>query len=401
MKWLDKLLGKPTLERLTDEFCAQLRATGWTDIQPNLAMCEINAAHDGKTTHFYLGNLLSDYTRTRRNDRAALIIKFIDGAAMEGDPVPKDYEEARPSLMPIIRSVGDVGVARLSAERMSEEATAMSPVLHRPFVDDLVLGLVCDMPNAMAWVTEDRLTDWNRSFEQVWDDALQNLRALPEAPGWSELAPGVWSGEWGDAYESSRLLLPDLIYRLGVPEPVAMIPFRNAIVVASAKNPSGVRLLGELVKDSLKDAARWLSFVPLRLHERQWIPHEVPDEDRALFAELRERGRAASYSSQKELLDDMHNADGTGIFVANYQHLQHGDEPVQSYAIWAEGVDTLLPVTELIALKPADTSATPILARWDDVEAAAGELFEATQLMPARVRVRGFPSREVAESLRR
>lgn len=82
------------------------------------------------------------------------------------------------------------------------------------------------------------------------------------------------SGKWGDAYEASRILAPDLIHRLGVPEPVALVPFRNALLVTSARNPSGLKLMLQVAQTSLENNQRWLSFEPIRLNGERWTAHD-------------------------------------------------------------------------------------------------------------------------------
>jgi hypothetical protein len=177
------------------------------------------------------------------------------------------------------------------------------------------------------------------------------------------------------------------------------MPFRNSVVITSGRNLDGVRRMGELVQRSLENSSRWLSLEPLRLDGQAWAPYE-PDEAHAeLFASLREQGRAAYYSSQKELLDDLHKARGTDIFVASYQHMRRGDGPLESYAVWSKGVDTLLPVVDLVVL--VQDGAKPVVVAWSEINAVAGALMQACELVPQRVRVREFPAAASIDALRR
>lgn len=401
-KWWGRTFGAPTLEQLMDDLCLQLERLGWKDIHADLARAGIDASRHGRRSHFAVADLLVQYQRADRRDRRELIRRFAGAAPAQADPVPSDYAQARPMLMPLVRTLADVGLARLKAQSLLRGMQAFRPMLWRPFIGELVLALGCDLPGeALAWVPEDRLAQWGRSFEQVWADALLNLRALPEQPGWTQIAHGVWAGDWADGFQSSRMLLPDLIHRLGVPEPVAMVPFRNTLLVASANDPHGVRRMGEAVAQVAPAAPGWMSFEPMRLRQRDWAAHEVPADDRAFFTGLREQGRMVSYRDQKALIDSQAKADAAPPHVAEYHHVQHdADDAMHSVALWREGVDSLLPVTDWLALLPADESRDPILARWRDVHDVAGGLLESTDHLPPRVRVRGFPSVDEERDLR-
>ena len=387
------------MPRLTKLVVAQLAATGWIDITVKPDMGEVKASKAGHPVNFYLGNLLHEVRRAKRSQRAALIDRFLAGVGRTEDSIPRNYEEARSRLVPILRTAADMGIADLSSARMNDAADPSQQTLRRPWLGDLVLCIACDSPTTLAYTTEGHLEGWGRAFDEVLTDALSNLRAMPEHPGWNEVEPGIWSGDWGDSYESSRILLPDLIHRLGVPDPVAMVPFRNSVLVTSGRNLDGVRRMGELVQRSLENSSRWLSLEPARLDGQVWAPY-APDEAHAeLFAGLREQGRAAYYSSQKELLDDLHKARGTDIFVAKYQHMRRGDGPLESYAVWSKGVDTLLPVVDVVVL--VQDGAEPVVSGWSDINAAAGSLMGACELVPQRVRLREFPAAASIDALRR
>src|ERR1700733_10109134 len=59
-----------------------------------------------------------------------------------------------------------------------------------------------------------------------------------------EIAPGLYEGQWKDSYESSRILLTDLVYRLSVSgEPVAFIPNRNEFCVTGSHKHVGLKAL--------------------------------------------------------------------------------------------------------------------------------------------------------------
>lgn len=407
MGLFDWLFRGPTLKDVAGRVVQSLQRRGAQDIQVNLEMSEIVASVHGSPVRIYLGNLHADYQRSPRAERAPLVERFLDSIAAPGTDIPASYEDAKPKLMPVVRNITDIGVAALTAQRHPPTEKPYSPPAHRPLAADVVIGLVCDMPTAMAFVTAQQLADWGVGFDEALEQALLNLRDLPEAAGWNELGPGVWLGEWGDSYDSSRLLLPDLIHRLGVPEPVALVPFRNALFVTSARNTAGLLMAAQVIDKVLANNPRWLSFEPLRLQagpdgQQHWVPHELPPELQDAFRTLNERNREGAYASQKRLLDDLHETGKTDVFVASYQLMQREGGPLRSMAVWTKGVDTLLPQAELVAFVIPGEGDDPVhwLVAWQDVQEIAAPLLEKADMEPARWRARAFPDEGMVALLR-
>ncbi|MBB3118144.1 hypothetical protein [Pseudoduganella violacea] len=87
-------------------------------------------------------------------------------------------------------------------------------------------------------IGEKVLQDWGVSFEQALAVALDNLRER-SPDRFSRLDNGVIAGAWGDAYDSSRILLPDMAYRAGDGlEQVVMAPERGLYLLAPLHAPA-------------------------------------------------------------------------------------------------------------------------------------------------------------------
>ena len=73
-------------------------------------------------------------------------------------------------------------------------------------------------------------------------------------------------------------------------------------------------------------------------------------------------------------------------------------------AFWTEGVDTLLPKTEIVVLQSLsqDRSSACVHAtgEWDRVQEVVGHLMEPVGLYPERYRVRSFPTPEQIEAIK-
>jgi hypothetical protein len=393
----DRLLGGPTLERLLREVQELLEADGYTDIEVVAKRQEVLAVQRGDRQTIYVGNVLGEYQKLPRSQRPALLRKFLGGLAAT-EPIANSYATSKHQLMPVVRSRAAMGVARQSSS--GPGAPAGSQAAFQPLVADLVIGLVLDSPNSMSYVQERTLTDWGVTWEEALQDATENLRGLPEHGGWQVLAPGVWSGAWGDSYESSRILIPDLIYRLGVADPVVMVPFRHALLVASASDPQAIDTMIRETSRAMADQGRWLSFEILRLEGTSWSPFLVSGDAASTLSAMRIRNQAEAYEGQRQVLEGQFEEQNNDIFVASCTLIEVEGHPLSSYSVWSEGVDTLLPESQSVVLRYEDGEASwHTRLPWHTVVEQFGQLLEATDYMPARFRVRQFPDRSALQVL--
>jgi hypothetical protein len=391
MGFLDRLFGTPTMDKLARDVTRELRGRGAHDLQVDPVQGEMNFRLHGGEMKLFLGNLLHDLRQCPRAQRRALLLRFLDGVLAPESAIPALYDDARARLLPVIRRRGDIGIVALSTQSASDDPARQFVPATRALVGDLVIALVCDRPTSMAYVNEPELPRWQVTFDQALADALDNLRALPEHGGWKPMGQGVWSGEWGDAYESSRILLPDLIHRVGVRDPVVAVPFRNALMLTSAGNEAGIALMAQVVQDHAEANQRWLSFQLLRLDGTRWETH-APLVAVDAWHLLNLRNESGVNDNQKELLDALHARQGIALFVAPYQMLARDDLGTLSFSVWSNGVDTLLPRTEFIVFDPAGGDADALLlVPWNDARAIVGDRMESTGHAPERWRAHGFP----------
>jgi hypothetical protein len=390
MEFLDRLLGAPTLDKLARDVTRELNALGAQELRVDLALREMTFRLHGGEMKLYLGNVLQDLRRSRRADRPALLKRFLDGMLAPGNAAPTSYEEARTRLMPVVRKASDMGIVALSTGGAADNPDRRFRPATRPLAGELVVALVCDQPTTMAYIGERELAQWQVTFEQALQDALDNLRGLPEHGGWQQIGQGVWSGEWGDSYDSSRILLPDLIHRVGVSDPVAVVPFRNALMLTGASNEAGIALMARVIEQHADDAQRWLSFQLLRLDNTQWLPH-APLVAVDAWHRLNLRNAAAANESQKELLDALHGRRGLDLAVASSQVMAREDLGTLSFCVWPEDGAALLPRTEFIVFDQRGDPAGPLLVPWAEATSVVGDLMEPTEHVPERWCVRCFP----------
>jgi hypothetical protein len=76
--------------------------------------------------------------------------------------------------------------------------------------------------------------------------------------------------------------------------------------------------------------------------------------------------------------------------VANYSGIEKKDGDIVTYCVWANGVDSLLPVTHKVAFMKGE-GIPAIIADWSRLMETFGNLMELTDDYPPRYRVREFP----------
>jgi len=130
----------------------------------------------------------------------------------------------------------------------------------------------------------------------------------------------------------------------------------------------------------------------LKLGAQGWELFTPPASCAKAYADLALLDESQSYAGQKSLLDDLNQRHGADVFVASATVVEK-DGLLRSYSTWTEGVDTLLPRTELlvfIKLHEGQLEQSLMLA-WDVAADLASHLMEATDFSPVRYRVRSFP----------
>ena len=153
----------------------------------------------------------------------------------------------------------------------------------------------------------------------------------------------------------------------------------------------GLDVMASLANKGFDDP-RYLTCTALCLDGDEWVSW-MPPKDHPHFAKFRlleVKSMHGRYERQKELLDTLHEREGTDLFVATYTVAQDPTGTFVSYAVWSEGTDTLLPKTnKLFFLRDEDLVAS---GDWDKVQQIVGDLMEETDLYPARYRVQGIPN---------
>jgi hypothetical protein len=346
----------------------------------------------------YLGNIYDEFLKAKVRDREAAVRRFARAYRQAGT-LPDTlgaWPEARSRLMPRLRERMYFEHRRLNFEARGK---AVAELPYRPIGEHLGVTIVYDFPDSMLEIGAEALDKWDVSFDEALEAARDNLwevskeRLLP-------LRPGLWRSPWADNYDASRLLLHDLVWQFPVKGAhVAVTPNRDTLLVTGSDDAEG---LLELLARAIKafEGPRPMGARPLLLAESRWRPLDLPPDHPAYGAWKRAEllSYAADCAEQKGLLDAVHQARGDDLFVATFNATERTDSgEVSSYAVWSEGVPTLLPRADRVAFVRRERVLG--LVPWARVLEGCAGLMTPQGVYPERWRVDAFPDDATQRSL--
>ncbi len=332
-----------------------------------------------------LGNLRRAWIEHDRAERVPWLKRTV--AAFVGhQPLPEAPDLSR--LRPTVRSRTSIGLAalRLGLERGGLPAGSNLPSL--PIAGDLAWTVVWDTPAIMDPIDEDQVDRWGYTFDELLGVAKTNLAMQPFL-GWNVIDDRLYAPTGLDDYDGTRIFLPGALDFLPFDgDRVVFHPTRSSCAVVSADDPDAIALAADHALTQLSAANR-VSLTPIVGRTGHWRPlqlesgHPAYDSWRQLIA----YDRAAGYDTQDALL---RASVGDDAFVAKHVLVEDPNGALSSYCTWSRDVETLLPVTDRVALYEENTE--PFLVPWVAAVEVCGELLEPTNHYPERVRVREFPS---------
>jgi hypothetical protein len=114
---------------------------------------------------------------------------------------------------------------------------------------------------------------------------------------------------------------------------------------------------------------------------------------------LKVRTVGMEYNDQKDLLDQIHAAQGDATLVPAFHAVQRKEGgQAASYTYWPEGTTALLPETDGIMLLKigagGDQAEVAASGAWQRVRDVVGDLMQPLGMYPERWRVADFPTLE-------
>lgn len=398
----DWFTGPPSPEKFSTIAVNGLRAQGYAHpIEVDQAQFRLLIGADGKQI-FNLTNFYRDYCRVGRAERPQVMQAYLK--SMMAEELPSSFAAAKARLLPVLRSRSMIEYVALSA---TTDADAARLPAAQPLSADAAIMLAFDTEHAMMTLTAATLAGWDVGFADALAAASDNLRDRTVSC-FDQIAPGLFLGTWNDSYDTSRLLFPDVLYQLGVAgEPVAMIPTRNRLLVASANDRDAQLAMIALARQFADEEGRQVS--ALMYHYQQGRPVEylpVYPDVLARLSDWRRKILAEDYAGQKDMLAKAHAQAGVDVFVASFQVIASAESGREaSFSVWTEDVDTLLPETDLVALVSTaeldgeKRTGPPKLVAWNDLLEATGPFAREADRYPVRYRPVNFPDKAAREAL--
>ena len=386
--------------RMTREVAEGIEGVTSAVEEPNDLAVRLGVRGGGDSSRLFVINMFHEFgALPPAAQRARMAAILEDLVARQLEP-PLEWATARERLVPVLRACTTHGGGG-------------SRILKRPFAPFVDCGVVIDSAQTMRYVIGSALEQWNIDAGVLFDAATANLASAADGLERLETAslPGaLWYVATNDDYETSRLVLPGWLAgmkgRVGG-RPVAIIPDRTTLVVgrdelaiiewmhhtAEEKYAAAVRFLSPVVY-TVDDTG---TVVPLRLNRDHALSSALQ------LAELRLAGR--EYNEQKRQLDEQHAKDGTDIFVATFSVMKDKQGLAQSFCTWAEPVDTLLPVSDVVGLAGGDlndkASMWSLFVPWTDCVRIAGSCLALDSTYhPPRYRTTSWLDKEQLSQMR-
>jgi hypothetical protein len=359
---------------------------------PNRFAISLDRAEGGKPSWLYLSNVFretADQPRDHRRERIAQLVRI-----MTATPSDDGWEAVRPRLRPVLRpqTFGQGG------------PPGMQPPISRPALPFLHELVVVDQPEAMAYVTPSRLSDWDVTADEIFAAARSNLAGLAarslDRP-WSRDHTMITMIDDGDGYLTSLPLAPgwlaEVSERMGGPV-LAFAPDNHTLVLCPL--PDDAAPVYEMIEKHYEEAIRNLSPVGYRAGTDGRIyayeppaghPHEAPARRaEAILA-------ANEYGAQTEWLAKEYAQAGIDVHVGRLLAMVPPTGPAETVTTWADGIESLLPAARIVTFVRG--GEVEMRVPWRTV-AEHVTLTPEPLLAPARYRVDGWPAEAVMDALR-
>ena len=342
-----------------------------------------------------LSNVYREYLAQDASDRPAHLARVAAAFSSRDTDLPVDFDSAKFNLMPKIWSRATFENLKLK-QRINGGEIPDIP-LH-PLGDHLFTSIVFDTKDAMRSISSKNLDQWGVTYDEAFEIACENLEATTEA--YSRIGDHFHSSVSGDNYDSARVML-DHVRSFDVKgDTVALVANRDLLHVAGSDDPESLKMMFDLAP--MEADARPLNPLPMIWQNDEWTDWLPPEdhEARATFDERSLQFFGTLYGEQKQLLHNVLVHEGKDIFVASFSAMKNPEtEVTRSYCVWSNGVDSLLPKTQLVIICAEQGEMTAV-GEWDHVRKVVGDLIEVDDTVyPTRYRVKEFPSAEQLEAI--
>lgn len=399
MNWRQWLGLTPTVADLARDLLRAAQRSGVAGWSYDAAdTCLRNADHGV----INLANIHREYAQARYLARPGLLQKYYAMLTpSDQSKVPRLWTLAQTRIFPILRSRYD----RVTLEIQHRDTKdPFPPRAAKAYLGHLEVVIGYDHGQTVSQVKASAAAEWALSLELVIERARANLRALP-APTWQLVGDAVWQLQSDEGYNESFLQLPEVFEQLPAKGgALAMIPNRGVLLATGSDEPAGITALLSAARKSIEQAP-WPLCGDLFRMTPAGPELLVPTGDEAIrLATVQRIDIASVYEAQKTVLQKYCEALGDPVYVATYGIISKTSNPDDSHSwcSWTDGVESLLPATDLIAFGwQFEHSRKTMMVRWADAERIVGHYLKPTAEDPPRFRVDEFPTQQERDALQR
>jgi hypothetical protein len=344
----------------------------------------------------YLRNIYMDYRQANPADRKQQLDRFVRGLAPT-DIALEEFDAVKERLLPVLRNLCGMDLLRIDA---GDDKLLSEMCSYRPLSDELGIVLAIDSELNIRQIGSDALTQWGKTFDDVLQVAIDNLRHKA-APSFQEITRGLFVSQYGDYYDAPRMLVPELIWQLPVgARPVVMAPNRCCLLVCSADDANALSSMVDHARHMLLEESRPLNAEMFMLTAKGWNTWLPSGEPGQKLGRLQREIIANDYADQKQALDALHEKVERDVFVASQSLIERkSDGQLISYAVLGNGVHTLLPKADLIFLVEEEGGDALMVTMAEFLEIAATFVKRLSYVMP-RYEVVEFPDAGCLAALR-
>ena len=363
---------------------------------------EFSLRAKGTEATMFLSNAYSDYCNAPSTQKAAGVERYVKGFLQRSGNVPKTLQELKSQLKPVVRDAAFFSLTELKLRTDGKKAGTLE-IPTKLLAPGLRAGLARDTEHAIEYVNRGTLENWDLTFDEAFAIAVENLRNRTTKEGLREVHAGLYASQYGDSYDTSRLLLPEVLENLEIEgDPIVFMPNRDQLWVTGDRNASATGAMLKDGEESHFNLGHSLSGELYKWSDGAWCLYLPSDEEqREKCLAMRRRRAGMDYGQQAGYLNKIHERNQIDVFVASMLLFKR-KEGSFNLCMWAKGVDSLLPKAEIVALATTKNKEDQILVPWDALVRVLGALMEEQpELAPVRYRVRRFPDATQFEELRR
>jgi hypothetical protein len=205
---------------------ARLRERGWPHELTYDAGRFAVALGDGGGGVMHLENTYREWLRFPEVDREGALDAAV--AHVLEDKAPLGLEEALDLLLPAIRN-------RFDVESVGRGDEASRRVASAPVAGHLAVLVAIDREHSISMVSDAQVAEWGVSFDSLLERAVANLESRSPCR-FERHEGGFFVSDFGDYYDTSRLLVPRLFDQLELKgDPIAVAVSRTGLVVTGQR----------------------------------------------------------------------------------------------------------------------------------------------------------------------